>query len=515
MNPLISNCLLQDIEINIYTLDQELQKLKVAIKHLTDKQIEIMKMNEEFTMKLLYLQEELAEQGKLLSQKCEKRKCRKMYRKLNKLDKRLSEKHVFVKEKLEKLENNKCEVEKCREFEASIISLFASVETLNKTQQSWPAGPQPGCQNLSQFITLVNEMNNTFCTKEQCRDTSDMMNLLKVELEQTKANATYLNETKCSRSSCMEMSKELGNFGKITDALYNSQEEILSTIQEIKKTTCSKEECQDNQAAQEDILSSIQEIKMTTCSKNTCQDINDRLQTKCDQEVCDDLKIKMEQKCGKDYCENTAIGLDNIENVVDSLYNDINLLKLNSCKQATCDSLDLSVDNINNCMEDPGSAVCLRNYHQGSSIPNLLSLHSTCFNDPENANCIKKFPSMTSLMSVVKNKCDQEMCSSLEACLIDPRGDTCTDTFGSAVAPYGLVSALPELQNWVETIKEGAVLNCWMTQDILPSKSPTDGSESWLVTFDQCETLGRQGVIESLYDNKFFQISIPGKYHET
>ena len=55
----------------------------------------------------------------------------------------------------------------------------------------------------------------------------------------------------------------------------------------------------------------------------------------------------------------------------------------------------------------------------------------------------------------LRSKCDQDTCASLESCLIDPRGNTCTDTFGSAVAPYGLVSALPSLQTWVDTIKDG------------------------------------------------------------
>ena len=94
----------------------------------------------------------------------------------------------------------------------------------------------------------------------------------------------------------------------------------------------------------------------------------------------------------------------------------------------------------------------------------------------------------------------------------DPQGDTCIDTYGSAVAPYGLVAALPSLQNWVDIVKEGAVLNCWKTSDIRPSKSPTEGSESWLVSFDECETLGREGIIEPLHDNKFFMTSVAGVF---
>ena len=62
---------------------------------------------------------------------------------------------------------------------------------------------------------------------------------------------------------------------------------------------------------------------------------------------------------------------------------------------------------------------------------------------------------MSKLFVFLRSKCDQDTCASLESCLIDPRGNTCTDTFGSAVAPYGLVSALPSLQTWVDTIKDG------------------------------------------------------------
>ena len=122
------------------------------------------------------------------------------------------------------------------------------------------------------------------------------------------------------------------------------------------------------------------------------------------------------------------------------------------------------------------------------------------------------YPDVTSLVSRLRSKCDSSTCSSLESCLLDPRGDTCVDTYGSSVAPYGLVSALPQLQTWVDTVKEGAVLNCWKTSDIRPVNSPTEGPESLLVSFDECETLGRSGVIQSQHDNKFFGVTSHGLY---
>ena len=122
------------------------------------------------------------------------------------------------------------------------------------------------------------------------------------------------------------------------------------------------------------------------------------------------------------------------------------------------------------------------------------------------------YPDDNSLVSRLRSKCDSSKCSRLESCLLDPRGDRCVDTYGSSVAPYGLVSALPQLQTWVDTVKEGAVLNCWMRTDIRPSKTPTEGPESLLVSFDECETLGRSGVIQSQHDNKFFGVSVYGLY---
>ena len=73
-------------------------------------------------------------------------------------------------------------------------------------------------------------------------------------------------------------------------------------------------------------------------------------------------------------------------------------------------------------------------------------------------------------------------------------------------------------------------MTCWMTQNIVPSISPTEveniiytaikpiflstqGSESWLVSFDECQTLGRQGIIQSQHGNKFFSVSVAGVFH--
>ena len=39
------------------------------------------------------------------------------------------------------------------------------------------------------------------------------------------------------------------------------------------------------------------------------------------------------------------------------------------------------------------------------------------------------------------------------------------------------------------------------------------GSESWLVSFDECQSLGRQGVIQSQHGNKFFSVSVSGVFH--
>ena len=39
------------------------------------------------------------------------------------------------------------------------------------------------------------------------------------------------------------------------------------------------------------------------------------------------------------------------------------------------------------------------------------------------------------------------------------------------------------------------------------------GSESWLVSFDECQILGRQGVIQSQHGNKFFSVSVSGLFH--
>ena len=48
----------------------------------------------------------------------------------------------------------------------------------------------------------------------------------------------------------------------------------------------------------------------------------------------------------------------------------------------------------------------------------------------------------------------------------------------------------------------------WHLTPDLPccSRSPTEGSESWLVGFSECEGVGRPGVVTALHDNKFFQV---------
>ena len=74
-------------------------------------------------------------------------------------------------------------------------------------------------------------------------------------------------------------------------------------------------------------------------------------------------------------------------------------------------------------------------------------------------------------------------------------------------------------------------MTCWMTQNIVPSITPTEvkimlrvyresnqthyvqGSESWLVSFDECQSLGRQGVIQSQHGNKFFSVAVSGVFH--
>ena len=118
-------------------------------------------------------------------------------------------------------------------------------------------------------------------------------------------------------------------------------------------------------------------------------------------------------------------------------------------------------------------------------ILNNYCAHVTPYpSDPASEDCLASHPGSSSLVSVLEAKCDEDTCSSLRACLLDPAGDRntphvsvntqiypgdlCSSTYGPDAAPAGLVAALPGLQDWVARLRAGAGINCWMTRHISP-----------------------------------------------
>ena len=80
---------IQGLEINIYTLDQKLQKIESSVQQLSEK----IKILEVLQLDLENLENKVKGNEKLLQQKCEQRKCKKMSKKINNLGIKFEQKY--------------------------------------------------------------------------------------------------------------------------------------------------------------------------------------------------------------------------------------------------------------------------------------------------------------------------------------------------------------------------------------------------------------------------------------
>ena len=94
------------------------------------------------------------------------------------------------------------------------------------------------CGNVSEIMTWITKINESYCPLETCKATDMTIFSNTNDIKAIKDNILNINNTKCSSETCQKTTQELHNFGKITDSLYSTQEDLISSIHEIKETSC-------------------------------------------------------------------------------------------------------------------------------------------------------------------------------------------------------------------------------------------------------------------------------------
>ena len=87
-------------------------------------------------------------------------------------------------------------------------------------------------------MTWITKINESYCPLETCKATDMTIFSNTNDIKAIKDNILNINNTKCSSETCQKTAQELQNFGKITDSLYSTQEDLISSIHEIKETSC-------------------------------------------------------------------------------------------------------------------------------------------------------------------------------------------------------------------------------------------------------------------------------------
>ena len=499
------------MELNIYTLGQELDSLKASLSTLLER---VDKAVERFDSKYEDLQTKVLNIEQLLNSKCEKQKCKKILQKVNKTESKLINKFVKFKQVLAEIEESKCSKAHCEEMDMKVDNISAYVETFtgNLTTTNDCKG-----DNLTLIHQLIEDLNKTKCSQLSCEAlgtdmTSIRGDLDKVEVE--KCSVKHCDEISvslgklCGRDYCENTAIGLANVGQVVDSLFRTQEKLVEDLHTARgdlnekceksqceqledsiENLCSKEDCQDIVEDEARINQLIEDLNRTKCSETACAVLGTDISS-----VRADLTKLEEDKCDKTECEAVALAIDSCQHTEDNL------------------------TNLHSCMKDPSQGLCREVYGAGGLTSQLTGLTS-CFSSPSSPACSSLYPGPASLLALLDSKCSSSVCSSLESCFTQPTGPQCLESYGSGVAPLGLVSLIPEIQDWVEVLRDPPMVRCTKTSNILPAKLPTDGPENWLVNFDHCQdfqgtagTAGTGGVIKPMFDNSFFQINSSGDF---
>ena len=479
--------------MNVYTLDQELDILKASVATLLER---VDKAIERFDTKYEVLQTKVVNIEQLLNTKCEKQKCKKIMQKVNKTETKLINKLLKFKQVLAEIEESKCSKAHCEKMEIKVSNITANVETLAGNITNIITQTPSDCkgENLTLIHQLIEDLNKTKCSQVSCEALgSDMTSvrgdLDKVELE--KCSVDYCDEISvsigrmCGRDYCENTAIGLANVGQVVDSLFTTQEKLLEDLSE----KCEKSHC-------ELLGDSIEKL----CSSENCQHIVEH-ETKIDQ-LIEDLN---KTKCSQTSCE--ELGTE-----ISSVRADLARVEEEKCDKADCQHIEANLRNLNSCMKDPSLEVC-RAVYGAAGLSSQVSGLTDCFSSPSSQTCSSHFPQPSSLLSLLDSKCSSSVCSSLESCFTQPSGSQCVETYGTSVAPLGLVSVIPEIQGWLEVLRDPPKLQCSKTSNILPANLPTEGPENWLVNFDQCQDFQGTGeTIKPMFDNSFFQINSSGDF---
>ena len=395
---------------------------------------------------------------KHLDNKCDKQKCKKIFHKMNKIETKFMNKFLMLMREVTEIDESKCSTAKCQEIEAKMTNISSQVEAVTGDTTIVTSVPGVTPQSIAEIHTIIGE----------------------------------LKEDKCSKSSCEKMESDIEILNTDNTAIQDDLKNIENHIEDLDNTKCSKSNC-------EKIASDITALQ---------GDIDRIEEEKCDGRLCEEIAESIGGLCDRQECENTAIGLSNLGEVVASLYTtqEEMLQELVNSK--------LALENVTSCMREPSLPVCTVEYGTAGLTAQLQGVTS-CLSDPSSSSCSTTFPQSSSLPAVLSSKCSSSVCSSLESCFTQPGGDQCRDSYGSDVAPLGLVSLIPNIQTWIEVLRDPPKLQCSKTTNTLPGKSPTEGPEIWLVSFDECQDFqsdGGEGAIKPLFDNSFFEVNTSGEF---
>lgn len=341
----------QDIAVNVFSIHKEIQSLRSEIKYLALQMGDVLALHEKFEKQLNSFQNQITEAFQSLQNKCGKSECQKISKKVRRLRKTFEKMFTNTTHELQKLNESKCSLSDCQNLKTNISQISLEVEALNQSDETLVQH----FQNLSTLSEMVLKINDSYCSKEMCQSVMDDVITMKGDITNINTNISRIQETKCSQASCQDLASDLTNFGKISDALYSSQEDLLARY----------------------------------------NDLDSEMQGKCDKQQCDQnvqqIQLLGEDKCSRDFCENSAIGLTNIETVVGELFSEVTSIRDNACSQETCGIMKSSLSTIDGCLISPGSSDCTMVYYQDGSLPSLVSLHQLCFNNPGNYKRIKRY----------------------------------------------------------------------------------------------------------------------------
>ena len=230
---MFTNSFMQDIEVNIYTFQQELVMIKESLKEQKEMIFNLQNYMQNMKLKFEHLEENVRENAKQLEEKCDNKKCKNMKNKLISFKEKvtldirvLESKDETISESLTELNTSKCPISECEKNRDKINNIEKQVKDLKDYKCS-----NDKCNDIQKNLLILEEEKATNKDINKMNETINNLfsqNSPNIESDEVLDFINIVNTTKCSKQTCDFMLKQLVYLNEsIKDNLLLNKEIIL------------------------------------------------------------------------------------------------------------------------------------------------------------------------------------------------------------------------------------------------------------------------------------------------